>query len=193
MQFKNATTGYSLVEVLVAISILMISIIGPITIAAKSLQSAQYARQQNTAFFLAQEGITMMNTLRNNGALDAYTNASVDAWDWSNTSLPAYATLAPCFTAAGCGMDFRDSSLFSNIVSCSSSATACTLLFDPTAGRASYQYVQGDASPYTRVIKMSFITANEIKVESTVTWASKILNSTQSVTLGTSLFNLYEF
>ena len=80
---KKTEKGYSLVEVLIAVSILMLAIVGPLTIAAKSLQSAQYARQQTTAFFLAQEGITAVNTFRNWYALQAYIG-STDPWDWAS-------------------------------------------------------------------------------------------------------------
>lgn len=186
MKFATVTKGYSLVEVMVAISILMISIIGPMTIAVKSYQSAQYSRQQNTAFFLAQEGITAVNTLRNNGGVDAYTNASVDPWDWTTNP-----NIDECYEATGCNIDFRDSSLLDNITDCSV-AGACRLLFDADGARARYQTNAGEESPYTRVITIELISAEEMQVESVVSWESKLLNSSQEVRLSTSLFNLYK-
>jgi Tfp pilus assembly protein PilV len=111
MKFSSTSTkGYSLVEVLVAVSILMLSIVGPLTIAMKSLQSAQYARQQNTAFFLAQEGITIINTVRNNAALAVYTGATNDSWQWPQSS-----GVWACHFEPGCNIDFRDSLLDNNI------------------------------------------------------------------------------
>jgi Tfp pilus assembly protein PilV len=180
------TKGYSLVEVLVAISILMLSIVGPITIAAKSLQSAQYARQQNTAFFLAQEGITAANALRNDNALQSFLDSTADAWEW--VSQPE---LAPCFETAGCNIDFRDDTLFDNVVSCST-ASNCTLQFSTTTNRAAFQHQSGDPSPYTRVITFEFANPEEVIVRSTVSWTSIILGGSQEVELTTSLFNLYK-
>ena len=177
--------GYSLVEVLVAVSILMLSIIGPITIAAKSIQSAQYVRQQTTAFFLAQEGITIANTLRNNGGVDAYTDASVDAWGWISDD-----ALAPCFGEDGCNIDFRDDTLLSNVESCEI-VTDCMLLFDDTAPRAAYQLALGEPSPYTRILTFRLASAEEMIVESKVQWSSSLLGGAQEVSLSTSLFNLY--
>lgn len=176
-----------MIEVLVAVAILMLAIVGPITIAAKSLQSATYARQQNTAFFLAQEGITIANTLRNNGGLDAYTDANAEAWNWTGQ-----AALAPCFTATGCNIDFRDSTLLTNVVDCSTSATACDLLFSETAGRSVYQLVSGEATPFKRVLTFQFAAADEVIVESRVSWGSTLLGGDQQVILNTSLFNLYK-
>lgn len=187
MKQNIRTKGYSLVEVLVAVAILMIAIVGPITIAAKSLQSAQYARQQNTAFFLAQEGITAVNTLRNNGALAVYIGLTDDPWEWTDDS-----RLNPCFTATGCGIDFHDSLLYENITDCGAAADACALQFDTSAIRAVYQTTSGLETPYTRVITLENVSADEILVESTVTWSSTLLGEEQSITLTTSLFNIYK-
>lgn len=189
MQKSINTKGYSLVEVLVAVAILMLAIVGPMTIAAKSLQSAQYARQQNTAFFLAQEGISIMNTIRNDDGLEEYIEQSTNPWEWVDD--PA---LDPCFTATGCNIDFRDETLLNNIVDCSDSVSACTLLFDDTLGRrAVYQLELGEPTPYTRVIKLE-TTANpdEVKVTSEVSWGSALLSGDQTIKLNTSLFNLYK-
>ena len=69
MKNYSYTKGYSLVEVLVAIAILMLAIVGAMTIASKGLQSSFYAREQNIAFFLAQEGTEAVMTIRNEFAL----------------------------------------------------------------------------------------------------------------------------
>ncbi len=186
MHYFIHTKGYSLVEVLVAVAILMISVVGPLTIAAKALQSAQYARQQNTAFFLAQEGITAINTLRNNGGLDAYTDDNAQSWNWVNQ-----AGIAPCFEIEGCNIDFRDESLLNNVVACSSSATACTLLRNTAAPRAVYQLVSGEPSPFYRSITLEYASPDEVLVRSRVTWGSDLLGGEQEVVLRTSLFNIY--
>lgn len=186
MKYSSTTKGYSLVEVLVAITILLLSIVGPLTIAAKSLQSAQYARQQNTAFFLAQEGITIANALRNDAGLAASLDSSVDGWAWTTDT-----ALSSCFTSTGCNIDFRDSSLTSNVVSCATPAN-CALRFDNAAPRALYQMVSGDTTPYTRIIRFELTAAEEVLVTSSVSWSSTILGGTQEVVLTTSLFNLYD-
>jgi Tfp pilus assembly protein PilV len=185
MQIKTFTKGYSLVEVLVAVAILMLSIIGPMTIAVKSLQSAQYAKQQNTAFFLAQEGISIINTLRNNGGL-AFYSSGTDSWAWTSS-------LSACYKATGCNIDFIDSSLLNNVVDCSTSADTCMLRFsDPTSGRAAYRNSGGEITPFKRIITLRNISADEVQVTSEVQWDTQLLGGGQSVTLGTSLFNLYK-
>jgi type II secretory pathway pseudopilin PulG len=186
MRYLENKSGYSLVEVLVAITILMLSIVGPITIASKSMQSAQYARQQTTAFFLAQEGISIANTIRNDTGVTAYWDTSVTSWSW--TTNPA---LAPCFDPDGCDIDFRDASLTSNVVNCSTVAN-CLLRFDAGAARAAYQHVSGTNSPYTRVLTFT-LDGDEVRVVSRVSWDSTLMGGTQEVELTTSLFNLFDY
>lgn len=186
MKKNTYTKGYSLVEVLVAVAILMFSIVGPMSIAAKSLQSAQYARQQNTAFFLAQEGISIVNTIRNNSGLDTYTGATTDPWAWRSDS-----SLSSCFTASGCNIDFRDGTLLNNVVSCATPAN-CVLLFNESAPRAVYQLQSGTASPFTRTILLTAVGSDEVLVTSKVQWGSTLLGGTQTVSLNTSLFNIYK-
>lgn len=185
MRYTQTKSGYSLVEVLVAITILMLSIVGPITIAAKSMQSAQYARQQTTAFFLAQEGITVANTLRNDAGVTYYWNTTPLPWAWTTT--PA---LAPCFTSSGCDIDFRDSTLTSNVVNCSSVAN-CILKLDTSAARAAYQHASGSNSPYTRILTFTLV-GDEVRVTSRVRWDSTLMGGVEEVELTTSLFNLYD-
>lgn len=55
--------GFTIIETLVAITILMISIAGPLTIAQKSLMAAIYAKDQVIASYLAQD---LMEDIKNN-------------------------------------------------------------------------------------------------------------------------------
>ncbi len=181
--------GYSLVEVLVAVAILMLSIIGPLTIAAKSLQSAQYSRQQNTAFFLAQEGISAINTLRNNAALEHLADSNADEWEWASPTGP----LESCFEATGCNLYYdTDTSLENTIADCSSE-TDCTLMLDENTPRRSvYQLIEGNPTPFRRIITLETVGADEVLLTSRVEWGSTLLGGDQVIGLSTSLFNLYK-
>ena len=58
----NTKKGFTLIETIVAITILMISIVGPLALASKGIVYAEYVRDEITAFNLAQEA---METIRN--------------------------------------------------------------------------------------------------------------------------------
>ena len=64
--FKKINKGFTLIETLVAISILMIAIAGPLTVANKGQTSALNAKNQSIAINLAQEGIEYINFVKNN-------------------------------------------------------------------------------------------------------------------------------
>jgi prepilin-type N-terminal cleavage/methylation domain-containing protein len=70
--------GFTLIETMVALSILVVSIAAPMSLAVKSLSSAFYARDQVTAFHLAQEAIEAIRAERDGNALRAVQGTSVD-------------------------------------------------------------------------------------------------------------------
>ena len=55
--------GFSLIETMVAIAILLIAIVGPMTLASNSLVASAIAKDQFIASFLAQEDFHLRNQL----------------------------------------------------------------------------------------------------------------------------------
>lgn len=93
---KNKTTskmkkGFTLVETLVAISILMLSVTGPLYFASESLKAATYARDQITAFYLAQDAFEQIRAVRDN---NTYNNV-----DWLG------GISSQCNSTTGCNID----------------------------------------------------------------------------------------
>ncbi|MDR3571013.1 MAG: type II secretion system protein [Candidatus Pacebacteria bacterium] len=89
--------GFTLIETLVAISLLMLAVVAPMSLAAQSLTAAYYARNQVTAFYLAQEGIEIVRAVRDANIIAiAEGNSSVHVFDgipYGDT-----AATAPSFT-----------------------------------------------------------------------------------------------
>ena len=56
--------GFTIVETIVAITVLMIAIAGPLTIAQKGLLASVYARDQMISSFLAQDGMEYARNVR---------------------------------------------------------------------------------------------------------------------------------
>lgn len=188
MHTHQTQRGYSMVEVLVAISILLLATAGPMTIAARSLQYAQFTAQQNTAFFLAQEGIEAVFKIRAASGLEHLDNPSSNAaWDWMSDG-----ALSSCRNANGCDIDWRDDSLTNNIVSCSTIAN-CKLYFNAGNSLARYTHQSaGEETPYTRVITISSVSPTEALVRSQVSWESTSAAGTRTVTLQTYVHDIYE-
>ncbi|QSH39327.1 type II secretion system protein [Candidatus Kaiserbacteria bacterium] len=70
--------GFTLIETLVAISVLVVAVTGPLTLASQSLFAAVYAKDQTTAFYLAQEAIEMVRNKRDNNLLAFLGGTDVD-------------------------------------------------------------------------------------------------------------------
>jgi prepilin-type N-terminal cleavage/methylation domain-containing protein len=68
-QLSTVNSGFTLVETMVAISILTVAIIAPMALTTQSLSSAYYARDQITAFHLAQEAIESVRYARDSNIL----------------------------------------------------------------------------------------------------------------------------
>jgi len=63
--------GFTLIETLVAITILMIAIAGPLTVANKGYTSSIENKTRAVAMNLAQEGLEYLNNLKDNRAFDS--------------------------------------------------------------------------------------------------------------------------
>ncbi len=88
-QRRKFTTGFTLVETLVAISILMLAVTGPLYYASEALRAATYAKDQITAFYLAQDAFEQIRKIRdeniyssnnwNNGLIGCQSECLVNA------------------------------------------------------------------------------------------------------------------
>lgn len=66
-KINNKKSGFTLVETFVAITVLMIAVLGPMSLLSKALKDSIYIRDTITATFLAQEGVEIIIDKRNNG------------------------------------------------------------------------------------------------------------------------------
>lgn len=189
--------GFTLVETLVAITILLIVIVGPMKISSQAAKSSSFSNEQVTAFFLAQEGLEIAQKARDDMILKYFITPTSDPqhiddpWDKITNASSPY---KKCFDD-GCGLWLDTDSVGSVKVTneCTvSQIQRCKLYLNNSSGkRARYTHVAtGNSTPYTRVIKFVEID-DSIKVVSTVTWRTGTLRQIQKVTDETYLFNIY--
>ena len=192
LQPKQYDRGFSLVETLVALSVLLIALVAPLTVASKSLQNIYFAQENLVAVMLAQEGVEAVVQLHRDSQLDTIKNGGT-SWDWF-TSLDS-----DCVGAggAGCAMDFNDST--SNPVNVSSQSCSvgntCAIYLDTSDDRAKYshQSAGGTLTPFNRAIRVWDIGNGvypQVMVESEVTWSTSVFVSDQSVIARTTLFDV---
>lgn len=103
---KIKAGGFTLIETLVAVLILMMAIAGPLTLASKGLQATLIAKDQVTAFYLAQDAMEYVRWIRDTNKLRASANgwmAGLDGTSNGHTNLSGAG--ADCTAAAGCVVD----------------------------------------------------------------------------------------
>lgn len=184
----NHNRGYSLVEVLVAITVLLIALVGPLTVAQVGLKRAFNSREQTMSVFLAQEGTEALFKLREDAALGAFPN------EFGNLPLVwgAVSGLAGrCTEANPCGvkLELNGYLLPANFYNCSTSD--CIIRYS-AADRVPYrQGIPADTdttnTKYERTIVID-VNNDRAIIKTTVKWGTR---ADQKITLETYLYNIY--
>src|SRR3569623_1745590 len=96
---KTLKRGLTLIETLVAVMILASAVAGPLTIASRALNNARVAKDQITAFNLAQDGVEYVRFARDTNTLGG------NDWLTGTGGTSAGIDLTPCVSSAGCYVD----------------------------------------------------------------------------------------
>jgi len=152
--------GFTLIETLVAISILLLSLSVPLTIASKGLASSFFARDQITAFYLAQDAVEYIRNSRDNSSLSGIS--------WSN--------------------EFPDTSGAKFIVDTTDGlmeicpVNGCEPLdYNSSTGFYSHNDSIGNESIFTRSASIQSINENEVIVSVEVSWSTGVFSRTFSI------------
>jgi Tfp pilus assembly protein PilV len=161
---KIGNAGFTILETLVAVTILMIAVAGPLTIAHRGLLAAAYAAQQVTASYLAQDAIEYVKNVRDNNHQKLQTAPETD-WLYG---------LRSCTEAVSghCGIDTLngDPSIPTGISLCGSS---CELYTSP--GGYTTVSTGNQKSPYSRYFYLTSPSGSiqkQAKLVVVVTWKS---------------------
>lgn len=200
--YKNKSLAFSLVEVLVAISILLLVAVNPMRIVTNANNSTRFANEQLLAFFLAQEGLELVEKGRNDLYLKYFNNDLNNPMGRFMSNNINQNPLANCINNE-CGIQIANDGSLMQAVRCNNSNNNCRLYYEANNTRAKYLYGGSSPgagqilSPYTRKIVMKPVvttTGNlrEMKVTSTVTWRTGSLIAGQKIELETYLTNIYD-
>ena len=66
---KHNKQGFSIVETMVAITVLLIAVVAPMSLAADGVRAARLAQDQIVAFYMAQEAIELVKNARDNNKI----------------------------------------------------------------------------------------------------------------------------
>lgn len=174
--------GFTLIETLVATFVLTTAIVGPLSIVAKGVFFANFAKDQITAFYLAQEAIEYVRNKRDNVTIASRTWSDFKA-NVGTSNPPGIHDCIVAYNAAGCIIDTK----YDTITACSST---CGILKQDSSGL--YNYLDGSDSPFLRTVKVYYEpsgdpNSNELRVEVRMDWQNGTLS--KNFVLRESLLN----
>lgn len=199
--FQQKQNGFSLVETLVAISILLIVIVGPMTISSQSAKSASFASEQVQAFFLAQEGLELAQKARDELLLDStfFGGSEDESWEKFSSDSAGTGIYYQCYHPTGCGLSWDSSApqVLATVVDCNP-VTECELYLKDSdqADRSRFSHDSDPGTttptPFTRRIIFDNSITGAVQVKSIVTWRTGSLVAEQKVEVDTYLYNIYD-
>jgi prepilin-type N-terminal cleavage/methylation domain-containing protein len=205
MIYKHPTAGFTLVEVLVAITVLLLVMVGPMRIMTQVNQSNTFSTDQTTAFFLAQEGLELVQLGRDNLVLgdlrDTFTGgtSAPNPWQEFDTVRAFDACIKDGATIKMCGLTPTATGQRYTVVDCSTNIENCRLYRanSLTARRYTHTTTNASSTPFTRTIQIALIPGASGRPQgavatSTVTWRTGDLIASQKVELVTYLTNTYD-
>ena len=185
-----ATKGFTLIETLVAISLLAVAIVAPMSLTSQSLNAAYYARDQVTAFNLAQEGLEAVRAFRDGQVLQISQSpdtAGINLFGTEGAGIPVNQD----FT-----IDSRVTDLSQSMTTCGQ--TGCPYLqVDSAASLYGYD-PQWTSTYFKRILRACYIQptptytcnstpSDEMRVTVTVTWPTAS-QQTRSFTIYDDLY-----
>lgn len=160
--------GFTMVETLVAISILSISILAGFTAVQNGLKSSLAVKDQITAFYLVQEAVEYVKNIRDENALD-FVNGGASTW---------LTGMSSCNSPSFCYID----SPSKTISSCSGNNSTCPNLRMDNNSRLWGYNAGWSQTRFIRAITFQNISADEIAVTVWISWTQGATNRSFQVT-----------
>ncbi|KND52138.1 MAG: putative Type IV pilus pilin [Parcubacteria bacterium C7867-003] len=183
---KNNTKGFTLVETLVAISILTISILAGFTAVQESLRNSITAKNQITAFYLVQDAMEYIKNVRDENALNFLDGNLSSTWLKGISE----AGTAPCWHGGGgaaksCYIDTTLTVANGSINNCT--GTCPDIRREASSGLMGYN-AAWTPTQFKRTIQLQEIVPNEeVRVTITISWTQGV--QSKSFQVSQSLFN----
>jgi type II secretory pathway pseudopilin PulG len=161
--------AFTLVEALIALSILIVGIISGFILVTKALYDVTIIQDRLTASFLAQEGLEFVRQIRDTNYLKTLGSTSTD-WDKGLQDGP-YIISANPNPPGSISLKLLEGTKY--------------LKYNPTTGL--FNYDSGELTSFQRTIQIIHVSSDEIRVQSIMNWKSR--NIDFSFTAEDHLFN----
>lgn len=170
IQDTQTKKGFSIAETIIAIAILSVAVVAPMTLAQRGLNTARYAKDQITAFYLAQEAVEYVRNIRDNNYL-------------SNGNVTWLAGLDNCI-GQDCGLDQNAGNTpGTQTFLCSTDPARCRMTFNSTNGIYGEQRDNNGVPKTTLDKDVPFIRTIRIVPDSVVTSSAVYPNDRATITV----------
>ncbi len=198
----NQKSGFTLVETLVAITILLLVIVGPMSIISTATHSTNFSSEQVVASFLAQEGIELVQKARDDLVLEDFSSGTEDNSAWQDF-LDSSGAFGECVDNGSglpeaCGLEMATNAAGTvSVVDCNAAnRDNCRLYINSNdAQRSRYTHNSGGNAEtiYFRTINLQPDPSGirDVLVTSKVTWRTGEQRREQEVEMVTYLYNVY--
>jgi prepilin-type N-terminal cleavage/methylation domain-containing protein len=180
---KNKKGGFTLIETMVAVTLLTIAIEAPLVLAARGISTSNYSGNQIVAQYLAQEGLEMVRLTRDNNSLNAR--------DWMSgpsgigACIPSDGSIIKCIVNAWDG----------TFTPCSGSCP--NLQYNDVSKRYGQGQIGWSDSIFRREITLGYVAGEtddngsnyELRATSTVYWKNGSIPGEQHVSVSENFFN----
>lgn len=151
----SGKAGFTLLETIVALALIVSAIIGPFTLATRGVFGAKFSKNKIVALNLSQEGLELVRVMRENNVLAGA--------DWRGLQ----------GSCSGNCTRLQDGSYQPDVYTVANGSTpplgtGAALLFDTSTGL--YSQTSGSATLFTRVVGISTPASDQMRVISSVTW-----------------------
>lgn len=171
--------GFTLIETLVVITILIIGVLGPLALAARGISDGLYIQNELAANYLAQEAMETILSSRNAAVGDP---ANPKTWSEWLATLPVGCNAPATNGSNACGVNTVTGAV---VLGCDDSGAACSLQFDNTSNVQRY-IKAGTAGilplgpAFNRAVYLTMLpsgsdssNSTELKVTVVMNWANK--------------------
>ena len=185
--------GFTIVESLFAIFILVISVTGPMAFTQSGLRASFIARDQVTAFYLAQDAIEYIKNVRDSNSIDSIGGGDAVWLD----------RLGDCYSDGGCTIDTIDEYIqscgtVSNIPGCFHENNLYPLKIDNDGFFRTTEGIKD--SIFAREIKITPVPSgepigdvSEVQIEVIVKWQTPQSIGDKSINVKENMFNCGQF
>ncbi|MEX0672488.1 MAG: prepilin-type N-terminal cleavage/methylation domain-containing protein [Candidatus Paceibacterota bacterium] len=172
-------SGFSLIEALIAISILVIVVVGAMALVVTTGKQVEFSTERVEATFLAQDAVEYVISKKQQNVIDSSS-------DW-------LFGFKDCLVSS-CGVDSTDNGGIGNgnnkYVADMCGGSCDPLQYNENTKRFGYGSGSGwEETKYTRVVDLEKIGGDEARLTVTVSWESRETGQTEEFVLKTNIFN----